>query len=352
MRRKTILFTGGGSAGHVVPAMPLIDELRKDTYQVYYVGSVAGVERKIITEMGIGYYPIKTGKLRRYFSWRNFIDPINIILGFIQSLVIIIRLKPDLVFSKGGFVSVPIVLAAALFRKKILLHESDISRGLANRICSPFAHKVLLSFKDSDIADGKYVYTGTPVRPEALQGNVNIAKGICKFTRDKPVLMFIGGGNGSKLLNDYVKDNYTSLTQLFNIIHLTGHGKLLSPIDANSHWQAEYADAELFHLMSYSDIIVSRAGANTMREILSLRKPHIFIPISTKVSRGEQLANAKYFNQHYGSIIIEEEHINDRLLSRLIEISGNLDDFKQQLSSVSFESGTEKILEIIKSFLK
>ncbi len=351
-RMQKILFTGGGSAGHVVPALPLIEDLLDQNWQVFYIGSKFGIEKAIIANYKVKYFSIMTGKLRRYFSLQNFLDPFKIIIGTIQSIFIIFKIKPDVVFSKGGFVGVPVVLGAWINRVPIIAHESDLTPGLANKLSFPFVNKICLTF-DVKNKSNKMAFTGTPIRKQIFSGNKQRAIDMCDFKRELPIILFIGGGNGSKALNDLIDICHEDLINQFNIIQIAGKGNVeLDKYSAYDHIIFEYVDEELPDLFAYADFIVSRAGSNTIHEIVALQKPHILVPLSAKVSRGDQLLNAKYFQTKFGSKVIFDENLITGFMPLLEEITSNIEKYKQQLSQSSFVDGSTKLLEIINEISK
>ncbi|NQY43337.1 MAG: undecaprenyldiphospho-muramoylpentapeptide beta-N-acetylglucosaminyltransferase [Legionellales bacterium] len=354
MRKKNrIIFTGGGSAGHVVPCLPIIENFINSGCDVRYIGSYAGIECNIILKKKIPYIPIFTGKFRRYFSWENFLDPFKIVLGIFQSIVIIFKLKPSVIFSKGGFVAFPVVLAGWLNRVPIVIHESDITPGLANRWSFFFAKKICLTFANQDVGKkGKFIFTGTPIRDEILNGDANIGKNICRFSREQPVILFIGGGNGSQVINMLIENNYEDIISKFNVIQVTGiSNKNTILTDRGSHIVFKYVQDELSHLFAYADCIVSRAGSNIIHEILAISKPHILIPLSKKISRGEQELNAKYFNKHYGSIILTEEQIDSKFIDVLYNTMNNIAEYKDDLLPFKCVSGNDKIISILSKYI-
>ncbi len=354
MKKKIkAVFTGGGSAGHVVPCLPLIEELLDSGWNVHYVGSYTGVERRVITNRAIDYSAIFTGKFRRYFSWQNFLDPIKIILGIFQAIIIIFRLKPQVIFSKGGFVAFPVVLAGWLNRVPIIVHESDITPGLANKLSFFFAKKVCLTFPNVNLEkSGKFIYTGTPIRNEIVNGEAELGKNICKFTKEIPVLLFIGGGNGSEVINNLVEKNYDVLIKKFNIIQITGISNRNNIIiDPTSHVVFKYVEEGLAHLFAYADCIVSRAGSNIIHEILAISKPHILIPLSSQVSRGEQRLNAEYFQNNYGSVVLQEEQLDSEFINVLYSTMQETTSYRKKLSSHKFTIGNKKVISIIKEYM-
>ncbi len=347
-----IVFTGGGTAGHVVPNIALINELQPKGWQIDYVGSADGVEKAMITAIKIPYHEVSSGKLRRYFSWKNFFDPFRIVLGVGQSFFLLRKLKPNVVFSKGGFVAFPVVVGAWLNRIPIVAHESDISPGLANRLSFPFVNKICITF-----AEGKKHFkrpekvevTGTPIRPQLFEGNAKNGLKRCGFNFEKPCLLVVGGSMGANALNIGVRQAIDKLCEQFQVIHLCGKGKVDSSFaDRADYRQFEYANEELADFFAASELVISRAGANALYEILALSKPHILVPLSAKVSRGDQLQNAHYF-QHQGiSVVVHEESLTaKKLLAAVDEVTKNRVEIIHKIKELAIESATMKIIAII-----
>ena len=280
---KHIVLTGGGTAGHVTPNIALIPTLKAAGYQISYIGSYEGIERKLIEEMGIPYYGISSGKLRRYFDPKNFSDPFRVLKGFHEAKKLLKKLKPDVVFSKGGFVTVPVVIAAKKCKIPAIIHESDMTPGLANKLCIPSAVKVCCNFPEtvSSLPADKAVLTGTPIRQELLKGDKEAGRQFCGFTSDKPVLMVIGGSLGAASVNDHVRKILPELLKEFQVIHLCGKGKMDESLNGTEGYvQYEYIKEELPDLFALSDVVISRAGANAICEISALHKPNLLIPLS------------------------------------------------------------------------
>ena len=314
---KKILLTGGGTAGHVTPNIAMLPLLREEGYDISYIGSYNGIEKKLITEQGIPYYGIATGKLRRYLDIKNLTDPFRVIKGCIEARQLMKKLKPDVVFSKGGFVSVPVVYAAHREHIPIIIHESDMTPGLANRLCIPYASKVCCNFPEtvSMIPDNKGVLTGTPIRAELSRGNRQSGLDLCHFTSNKPVIMVIGGSLGALHVNEAIRAILPRLLERFQVVHLCGKGKVdESFYSTTGYYQFEYIDKELKDLFAASDIVVSRAGANAIFELLSLHKPNLLIPLPAGASRGDQILNAESFKKQGFSMVLPEEELSDEAL--------------------------------------
>lgn len=353
---KRIVLTGGGTAGHVTPNIALIPELQKLDYDIHYVGSYDGIEKKLIEEMGIPYYGISSGKLRRYFSLRNFTDPFRVIKGLGEAKKLMKELKPDVVFSKGGFVSVPVVFAASAKKIPIIIHESDMTPGLANKLALPKASKVCCNFPETKdlFPEGKAIITGTPIRKELFDGDAAYAFTYCGFTENKPVLLVVGGSTGSAIINQTIRENLDRLLQTFNVIHLCGKDKKDSAYDnIPGYVQYEYVKKELSSMLALCDIIVSRAGANAICELLALRKPNILIPLSAAASRGDQILNADSFKKSgYSYVIKEEELSTETLFAAINEVRSHKEAYIHAMEESPLSDSTGMIIQLIEELVQ
>ena len=350
MGKKKIVMTGGGTAGHVTPNIALLPALKEAGYDITYIGSYNGMERELIEAQGIPYRGISSGKLRRYFDWKNFSDPFKVLKGYGQALSILKKEKPDVVFSKGGFVSVPVVLAAKRRGIPAIIHESDITPGLANRIAVKGAKKVCCNFPETMkyLPADKAVLTGSPIRRELFSGNAEAARTLCGFSsRQKPVLLIVGGSSGSKAINDAVRRVLPKLLETFYVIHLCGKGNLDNSLaGAAGYVQMEYANEELSDLLALASLVISRAGANSICELLALHKPNILIPLSAEASRGDQILNAKSFQKQGFSYVLQEENLTDEtLLSAVHEVYR---DRAQYMKAMSESGQMDSIGTIVK----
>ena len=319
---KRIILTGGGTAGHVTPNIALLPRLKELDYDVQYIGSFDGIEKKLIEELLIPYYGIASGKLRRYFDPKNFSDPFKVIKGYFQARKLLKRLKPDVVFSKGGFVAVPVVLAAKHRHIPVIIHESDMTPGLANKLSIPSANKICCNFPEtlSHLPEGRAFLTGSPIRQELLSGNKLAALKFCGFTANKPVLLIIGGSLGSAAVNTAIRNILPQLLKTFQVIHLCGKDKIdESLVNTEGYVQYEYIKQELADLFALADVVVSRAGANAICELLALRKPNLLIPLSAAASRGDQILNAASFKRQGFSEVLEEETLSSEALLQTIQ---------------------------------
>ncbi|MBE5923030.1 MAG: undecaprenyldiphospho-muramoylpentapeptide beta-N-acetylglucosaminyltransferase [Lachnospiraceae bacterium] len=353
---KKIVLTGGGTAGHVTPNIALLPSLQDVGYEVSYIGSYNGIEKKLIEDAGIPYYGISSGKLRRYFDLKNFTDPFRVIKGFGEANKLIKKIKPDVVFSKGGFVAVPVVLAAAKNHIPTIIHESDMTPGLANKICIPQASRVCCNFKETFelLPKGKAVLTGTPIRKELFEGDRNKAAEFCGLSTDKPTILIIGGSSGSVVINNAVRESLDEILENFQIIHLCGKDHLDDSLKGKKGYvQFEYISKELRDLFALCDIVISRAGANAICELLALRKPNILIPLSKAASRGDQILNAKSFKKNGFSYVIEEEELSKAsLLNAIRDVSDNKESYIKAMSESEMSDSIGTIMGLITELSK
>ena len=348
---KRIVMTGGGSAGHVIPNIAIMPILKKYNFDLCYIGSKDGIEKGIIQKEGIPYYGISTGKLRRYLSLKNITDPFRILNGYFSAVKILKQLRPQVVFSKGGFVSVPVVFAANHLKIPVVLHECDYTPGLANRLNIPTARTVCVSFADTlkCIEGDKAVYTGTPVRPSLLTGDKKSGLEYLKFTDKKPVLLVMGGSLGAYTINTVVDSILPKLIKSFYIIHIRGKNNLNDKLRGlDSYRQFEYINDELSDIFAATDIMVSRAGANAVFEILALRMPALLIPLSKNASRGDQILNANYFLKNgYSDVLPQEDLTEESLYNSINDLYRNRSKYIKKMESANKILAEEKIVEQI-----
>lgn len=349
---KRIVLTGGGTAGHVTPCIALLPQLSQEGFDIQYIGSYNGIERKLIEEYKIPYHGISSGKLRRYFDLKNFSDPFKVIKGYLEAKKLLKNLKPDVVFSKGGFVTVPVVLAAKHHRIPVIIHESDMTPGLANKLALPSATKVCVNFPETlnYFPAGKAVLTGTPIRKELFSGNKLRGLDFCGFTANRPVLLIVGGSTGSRAINDVIRGMLPTLLRDFQIIHLCGKGNLDERFnDTAGYVQFEYIRAELSDLLAASDIVISRAGANAICEILALRKPNILIPLPASASRGDQILNAESFEHQGYSYVLKEEDLSlANLLEAIKTVTEKKQDYINAMEKSELNNSIDTIVKLIK----
>ena len=348
---KKIVMTGGGTAGHVTPNIALIPRLRELGYDIDYIGSYEGIEKKLISEFGIPYYGVATGKFRRYFDPKNFSDPFRVIKGCSEAKKILKQLKPNVIFSKGGFVSVPVIWAAAGLKIPCIIHESDLTPGLANKLCIPKATKICCNFPETlkYLPADKAVLTGSPIREELLKGNKEAAYKLCGFDNSRPVIMIMGGSQGASAINKVVRDALPRLLNDFQVIHICGQEKMDNMLlTTPGYKQFDYVKGELKDLFAITDLVVSRAGANAICELLALRIPNILIPLPLAASRGDQLLNAASFESQGYSIVIQEENLDeDSLVDSLQELYNNKDAYVEKMEQSSQYNAINSIISLI-----
>lgn len=348
---KKIILTGGGTAGHVTPNLALLPSLQKEEYEIHYIGSYNGIERRLIEVTGIPYSGISSGKLRRYFDLKNFSDPVRVLKGYAEARKLLKKYKPDVVFSKGGFVAVPVVLAAKHYKIPVIIHESDMTPGLANKICFPAAKKVCCNFPETlkYLPEEKAVLTGSPIREELLNGDRLAGLQYSHLSSSLPVILVIGGSLGSVTVNQAVRSVLPKLLKEFQVIHICGKGNLdESLIGTDGYVQYEYVDKPLRHLFAAADLIISRAGANSICEILALRKPNVLIPLSAAASRGDQILNANSFAKQGFSTVLEEEVLTpDTLYQAITETYKNRQSYIDTMGQSTLNNAVDTIINLI-----
>lgn len=351
---KKIIMTGGGTAGHVIPNIALMPYLKELGFEIHYIGSHNGMEKALITNLGIPYYGINTGKLRRYFDLKNFTDPFRIIKGFFEAKHLIKKIQPDIVFSKGGYVTVPVVKAAHARHIPVILHESDMTPGLANKLSFSSADRICCSFPETMnlLPKNKAVLTGSPIRKELLEGSADNGRKFCSFDTQKPVLLITGGSLGSENINKFIRAILEQLLERFYIIHLCGKGKLDSSLSDVEHYvQFEYINKELPDLLAAADLVISRAGAGTINELAALNKPNLLIPLSKNASRGDQILNARSYEKLGYSVVLEEEEITDDILYHsIMELYDKREFYIKSMSEGTFHKANDIITDLIQSY--
>lgn len=348
---KKILLTGGGTAGHVTPNLALLPSLRKLGYEIHYMGSYDGIEKRLIADYDIPYYGISTGKFRRYASLKNLTDPFRVLKGFSEAKKTIRQIRPDIVFSKGGFVSVPVVRAAAFLKIPCIIHESDMTPGLANKLCFRSADRICCNFPETvrNLPARKAVLTGSPIREELLSGDRLQGLRLCNFATDKPVIMIIGGSTGARAINQTVRASLDQLLAEYQIVHLCGKGNLDERLsNRNGYRQFEYVKNELKDLFAMADMVISRAGANSICELLALKKPNLLIPLPLSCSRGDQILNAESFAaQGYSMVLPEEDLTPETLVTKIRELYGNREGYIDAMNNSSQMNAVNTIIGLI-----
>ena len=348
---KKIVLTGGGTLGHVTPHLSLIPHLLQAGYEIHYIGTEKGMEaEKIRSVSGVTYHAVQSGKLRRYFSWQNFIDPFKVIAGAFQSAHLMGKIKPDVVFSKGGFVAVPVVFGAWLHRVPVVCHESDLTPGLANRLCAPFARKIATTFPECAQALGpKAEMTGTPLRPELFQGSRARGLSLLGFDGSRPILLMMGGSSGAQAVNKALREALPRLTGKFDVAHICGKGNLDEALQGMSGYrQLEFLDAELPDALACADLVLSRAGSNALCEFQALCKPMLLVPYPKGASRGDQILNAQSLQKRgLARVLLQEDMTADTLVKALDETWAARDQLTAALHAAPPANGTRRVLEMI-----
>lgn len=347
---KKIVLTGGGTAGHVTPNIALLPGLKELGYEIHYIGSYEGIESKLIADFDIPYYGIATGKFRRYLDPKNLTDPFRVIKGYTEARKILKEIQPDIVFSKGGYVSVPVVRAAASLKIPCIIHESDMTPGLANKLCIPVAEKVCCNFPETMqyIPEDKAILTGSPIREELSKGNKIAALDLCGFDANTPVIMVIGGSLGAANVNKAVRDALPELLKDFQVVHICGKDKIDNMLlTTKGYKQFEYVKAELKDIFAMADVVISRAGANAICELLALKKPNVLIPLMAG-SRGDQILNAKSFeSQGYSKVLMEDDITNQLLVDTVHELYFNKRTYIESMSNSHQQNAIKTILSLI-----
>lgn len=348
---KKIVMTGGGTGGHVTPNLALIPRLLADGWDIHYIGGANSIEEEMISKVkGVKFYSVSVGKLRRYFDLKNFSDPFRVIKGIFQACSIIRKIKPDVVFSKGGFVSVPVVYGAKMNGVPVVTHESDMTPGLANKLCLPFASVQCCTFPEAvKYAHGKGVYTGSPIRPELLQGSREDGLKRFKFNGNLPVLMVVGGSSGAQAINECVRTALPQLTQCFQILHLCGKGNLNGELEGTQNYvQCEFLNDEMADAYACADVLISRAGSNALCEILALRKPALLIPYPMGASRGDQILNAESFRAHGLSRVLDQAEMTpETLVSEVVQVYHDRGSLYDAMAAEAASNGIDNVLQQI-----
>ena len=351
---KTIILTGGGTAGHVTPNIALIPYLKAEGWDIKYIGSENGIERSLIEKEGIPYFSVSSGKLRRYFSKENFKDVFKVTKGIKEAKDLISKLKPDLIFSKGGFVAVPVILGAKANKVPVICHESDITPGLANKIAMPFAKTVCTTFPETVkyIKKGKGINTGTPIRDMLFTGSKEQGMEICGFKNNKPTLLMMGGSLGSVKINTVLRKDLDKILEKYNLIHICGKGNFdISLMGKEGYAQFEFLSDDLPHIFAAADMVISRAGSNSISEFLALKKPALLIPLSVNASRGDQILNAESFKKQGFSLVLKEEDMTEEtLLSSIEKLYAKKDTLIKNMSKSHLSNGVEEVMKIIRQY--
>ncbi len=347
----TIILTGGGTAGHCTPNLALLPYLKNHFDKIYYIGSKNGIEKEIIQNAGIKYYSVSTAKFNRKSIKKNIKAPFKILSGIIGAKKLIKKLKPDIIFSKGGYVSVPTVIAGRIKNIPIVSHESDYTLGLANKITAKYCNKVLTSFPETAKNLKNGIFVGPPLRKD-LFDKQNIDKNEFGFYNDKPVLLVTGGSQGSKIINQTLRQALPNIIKNYNVIHICGKGNLDNSINFNGYFQTEYM-SNIKKAYSVTSVCVSRCGANTSFELIALKIPCVFIPLPKGVSRGDQVLNAEYFSKLGLSFILYQNQLNkDSLIEKINDCYNNKHLLSNNFKKHPFNNSNEIIVKHILNELR
>ena len=347
---KRIVLTGGGTAGHVTPHLAILPHLLREGYDVHYIGTKEGIERGMMTMEGVTYHAVQSGKLRRYFDWKNFTDPFRVVAGAVQSARLMGKLKPDVCFSKGGFVSVPVVIGAWLHGVPVVCHESDLTPGLANKICSKFARRIATTFPECAKALGsKAVFTGTPMRPPLFSGVREKGLALSGLSGSRPILLMMGGSTGAQRVNEALRAALPRLLETMDVIHLTGKGNLDESLNAlPGYRQFEFLSDDLPDILACADLVLSRAGSNAICEFQALKKPMLLVPYPKGASRGDQILNAESFRQRGLCHVLLQENMNaDTLYDAVMALRRDQADLVRNLTQAPPADGTLPVLGLI-----
>lgn len=348
-RTPCVLFTGGGTAGHVTPTLALIERLREAGWEVHYAGSRAGIERSIIEPLGVPYHALPTGKLRRYLSFENLLDAFRVLAGIVAGWRLARRILPDVVFSKGGFVSVPVVLGARLAGIPVLAHESDCSPGLATRLVARRVAAVCTNFPDTRVAGARRViYTGTPLRPGLLEGSRQRGLTHAGLNGRRPVLLVVGGSLGSQALNACVRAALSRLLDHYEVMHVCGRGNVSAADETAGYAQFEFVAEPYRDLLAAADLVLSRAGANVLLELIQARKPTLLVPLGTAASRGDQVENAHWaVARGLARQVLEADLDAERLLEELAALASEKEQIEGRLATFEVPNSERLLLALL-----
>ncbi|MBO5884724.1 MAG: undecaprenyldiphospho-muramoylpentapeptide beta-N-acetylglucosaminyltransferase [Clostridia bacterium] len=342
--KKSIVLTGGGTAGHIMPNIALLDKLKENFENIYYIGT-NGMEKEICNKNDINFYEISAPKFVRKLSFKTLSIPFKLIKSIHQCKQILKQIKPDVIFSKGGYVSIPVCIAGKKLNIPVISHESDLSIGLANKIILKYSNVLCTSFKETANYNKKCVYTGSPIRQDIFNGNKKNVLEKFNYDKNKPTILFIGGSLGSTAINNIVYENIDKLASIYNVLHISGkHGK---PLTHNGYYQVSFSD-KIQDFFAACDICISRSGANTIFELASLQKLMLLIPLPKGNSRGDQVENALNFkNNNLANVLMQEDLDINNLLKQIDKTFKQKDYFISNMQKLDLKNANNKILKII-----
>ncbi len=347
----TIVLTGGGTAGHCIPHLSILPYLKKNFDKIYYIGSANGIEKEIIGKTDIPYFSINCAKLNRSFTVKNFSIPFKVLSGIIQSGKILDKLQPNVIFSKGGYVSIPVVIASHKRKIPIISHESDYSIGLANKLTSKYCKKILTSFPETAINIKNGEFTGPPIRSDIFEINKKDAISFFGFNGEKPILLVTGGSLGAKIINDTLRNSLKFLLPKFDILHICGKNNLDNNLEQKGYVQVEFLTNMEYALVA-SDICITRAGSNTLFELMSLKKPCVLIPLPQGISRGDQVLNASYFQKLGLTYVLNQSELTPESLTFAItSVYANRFNITRNFDNRPIKNASQRISEIISEYI-
>ena len=337
----------------MTPSFAIIRHFLSLGWEVHYVGSTTGMEEALVAPLHVSFHSIPTGKLRRYVSLENLLDVFRVLMGIWSAFWLCRRLRPRVVFSKGGYVSFPLVVGAWLNRAPVIAHESDLTPGLANRMSYPFVRRICVTFEQTrrHLGSERAVHTGTPVREELLNGDAAAGRRLLGFDDRTPIVLFVGGSLGAMRLNDVVREALLRLTRDYQVVHIVGGGNLDIELNATPRYrQYEYLTDQYADVVAAADMVVSRAGANSVYELVVLAKPHVLVPLPRRASRGDQIENAEHTRGRGWSDVIADEALTaEGLLDALQDLMGHLDERRRLLEQFEAPRSVALITSLLES---
>lgn len=337
------------------PALAVAEQCIAKGDTILFVGSKNGIEKKLANEAGLKYAEISTGKLRRYFSFKNFTDPFRALRGYMQAKKILKKFKPDTVFASGGFVSLPVGLAAKKLQIPLVLNEADLYPGLSNKILAKYADKICIAFPDAkkNLPKEKTILTGLPLQKKTLSGKKSRLQKIIKFPKNKPVLVILGGSQGASFLNNLVSENLPEILKNFSVIHLTGRGKADEIKAKKNYLPLEYVDSQtMADIYATADIAIARAGSNTLFELSAWKIPSIIIPLPSAAA-DHQSKNAAYFKKECGFEVLAQKSASGKKLINLLKKYKTATARKSAQKKIKIEAkeGLKKVMKVIRNLI-
>jgi UDP-N-acetylglucosamine--N-acetylmuramyl-(pentapeptide) pyrophosphoryl-undecaprenol N-acetylglucosamine transferase len=337
----------------VVPNLPLMASMREAGWAVTYLGA-GEPEASLVEAQGIDFQRLPAGKLRRYFSLENLLDAFRTLGGIWRAFFALRRLKPAVVFSKGGYVGFPVVVGAWLNRVPVVAHESDLTPGLANRLSLPFVAAVCVNFADTHFkTDVPIAHTGTPLRVALVNGSAERGRSFLDVQTGQPILLVVGGSLGAQAVNKVVREALAVLGDYF-VVHVCGPGRRDETLAGRPGYrQLEYVTDDWGDVLAAAELVISRAGANALFELVALGKPHVLVPLTRRASRGDQIENAEYAERQGWSFVLSEEALTPASLRAAVDtVAGDIEGFKRRLADAGLRDGTQAIVAEIERYAK